>query len=219
MSDAVADLESVVAAFGRPASAADSRRLRYLEAMLARALDRDGAAAQAIARRALGAMQTRTGHVEGEGSGKSAAAPEPGGVAGLLAALSERLEQAAPDDEQSGDARTLEDLLRKQAAEILRTSLSSDSLATTADDPPRELRAARALRMARPADRADGMLRRARESSPRDAGPLNPQKLAVATLTAMREISPRYHARLMAYTETLLWLGQAGKGDGRGKSG
>ena len=43
---------------------------------------------------------------------------------------------------------------------------------------------------------------------PRDAGPLNPERLAIRSLSAMQELSPQYLNRFVSYVETLLWLQQ-----------
>lgn len=49
------------------------------------------------------------------------------------------------------------------------------------------------------------------ENAPENAGPLNSARLIIQSLTTMRDISPEYLNRFMAFTDTLLWLEQAGK--------
>ena len=46
-------------------------------------------------------------------------------------------------------------------------------------------------------------------NAPENAGPLNPEKLAIRSLTAIRDLSPDYLNRFIAYMDTLLWLEQA----------
>ncbi|MGJ8686487.1 MAG: DUF2894 domain-containing protein [Spongiibacteraceae bacterium] len=45
--------------------------------------------------------------------------------------------------------------------------------------------------------------------APDSPGPLNPQMLAVKALSNMRELSPQYLSRFVAYLDTLFWLEQA----------
>ena len=49
------------------------------------------------------------------------------------------------------------------------------------------------------------------ESAPENAGPLNSARLIIQSLTTMRDISPEYLNRFMAFADTLLWLEQAGR--------
>lgn len=46
--------------------------------------------------------------------------------------------------------------------------------------------------------------------APDNPGPLNPQMLAVKALSNMRELSPQYLSRFVAYLDTLFWLEQVG---------
>lgn len=47
------------------------------------------------------------------------------------------------------------------------------------------------------------------EEGPEEAGPLNQDKLAIRTLTAMQQLAPEYLTRYLTYADTLLWLQQA----------
>lgn len=51
------------------------------------------------------------------------------------------------------------------------------------------------------------------ERAPRNAGPLNPQRLMSDTLNQMGSLSPNYLRRFLAHTETLLWLEQVPPGE------
>lgn len=44
------------------------------------------------------------------------------------------------------------------------------------------------------------------EQAPENAGPLNSQRLVLRALATMREISPAYLGRFMAYVDALVWL-------------
>lgn len=65
---------------------------------------------------------------------------------------------------------------------------------------------------------SETMVRQIAQQSPENAGPLNPQHLAVRTLMAMKAISPDYLNRLVSYYDSLLWLDQAGSGSVVSKS-
>lgn len=44
------------------------------------------------------------------------------------------------------------------------------------------------------------------KEGPEDSGPLNQENLAIRSLSTMRELSPQYMNRFIAYTDTILWL-------------
>jgi len=52
----------------------------------------------------------------------------------------------------------------------------------------------------------DKIITRAIDQGPENPGPLNPQMLAIRSLTHMRDLSPPYLRRFASYIETLLWL-------------
>jgi len=52
----------------------------------------------------------------------------------------------------------------------------------------------------------DKIIARAINEGPDNPGPLNPQMLAIKSLTHMRDLSPSYLRRFANYIETLLWL-------------
>jgi hypothetical protein len=52
----------------------------------------------------------------------------------------------------------------------------------------------------------DQVIARAINQGPENPGPLNPQMLAIKSLTQMRDLSPMYLRRFAAQIETLLWL-------------
>jgi hypothetical protein len=58
---------------------------------------------------------------------------------------------------------------------------------------------------------ADKLVTQAIREIPEGAGPLNSQKLIVQSLASMRDLSPHYLNRFVAYIDTLLWLEQTGE--------
>lgn len=57
--------------------------------------------------------------------------------------------------------------------------------------------------------KVDQQLARALAQAPENAGPLNSHLLVLQSLKLMRDISPEYLRRFMAYADALLWLDQA----------
>jgi hypothetical protein len=55
---------------------------------------------------------------------------------------------------------------------------------------------------------ADQRLAQSRSTLPHNAGPLNSQHLVHRSLALMRELSPAYFERFVAYTDALLWVEQ-----------
>lgn len=91
----------------------------------------------------------------------------------------------------------------EQASEAARTDLP------TGGGPWPDLRSAQRFRETWERIAAEGQVQQARARAPQNAGPLNPQRLMLATLARMGELSPHYLRRFLAHTETLLWLEQA----------
>jgi hypothetical protein len=56
---------------------------------------------------------------------------------------------------------------------------------------------------------ADRRLTQSQAKMPENAGPLNSQHLVHRAITLMRDVSPDYLNRLMAYVDTLSWIEQA----------
>jgi hypothetical protein len=71
------------------------------------------------------------------------------------------------------------------------------------------LKSARVFRQTRVEQDTDFRLDTAIRTGPESPGPLNPQMLTIRALTTLRDLSPQYLSRFMAYAETLLWLDQA----------
>ncbi|MEC8427979.1 MAG: DUF2894 domain-containing protein, partial [Pseudomonadota bacterium] len=74
---------------------------------------------------------------------------------------------------------------------------------------PRELRALTPLRESWAKLNAEKLVMRSINEGPENAGPLNPHYLAIRSLSNMRDLSPHYLNRFVAYMETLLWLEKA----------
>ena len=73
---------------------------------------------------------------------------------------------------------------------------------------PREMESTRRFRDSLAKVNADKLLARAIQDAPESPGPLNPEMLAIRSLSVMRELSPHYLSRFVSYVDTLLWLDQ-----------
>ena len=80
---------------------------------------------------------------------------------------------------------------------------------TLATITPPELKALAPLRDSWAKMNAEKLVMRSINEGPEVAGPLNPHFLAIRSLVNMRDLSPHYLNRFVAYMETLLWLEQS----------
>ena len=134
---------------------------------------------------------------------------------GALEILLQRLNGSDRPATDNPAGAAIGDLLRSQEAEAIRSvsTPATDEAALPAKSPC-ELRAARLFREARQQQHAHRLVAREAQEAPEDCGPLNPQKLAIRSLLAMRDLSPAYLGRFVAYVDTLFWLeknGETGK--------
>jgi hypothetical protein len=215
----------------------DPVRFRYIRTMARRSAELDGAVADIVAHKALLALQDyrdalsraranagslveRVGNTRPELEKRAralfaafefralerlAAERQRDSANYALSALLDRLDGS----DRSAESGAIEELLRRQEADAVRTVSS-----VPADPParsPDELRAAAYFRDARRQRHAETVVSREVLGAPEDSGPLNPQKLAIRSLLAMGSLSPAYLGRFLASVETLLWLEKAGE--------
>lgn len=76
--------------------------------------------------------------------------------------------------------------------------------------PATELKSAQYFRELRQQRVAHDRVSRALEEAPEESGPLNPQKLVIRSMLAMRALSPDYLARFVSCVDTLFWLENTG---------
>jgi hypothetical protein len=90
---------------------------------------------------------------------------------------------------------------------VSTTARGSDAM--VANGPWPELRSAARFRETWERLSAETQVQKALARAPKNAGPLNPQRLMLDTLARMGGLSPHYLRRFLMHTETLLWLEQA----------
>lgn len=204
----------------RGAGRADPVRFRFLEALARRAAAQQGAArrlldarlAQALADFAarLDAASDRAGAALAAAAGRhpeAAAALQPLFDAGDFAALHRRLaalaDPAVPTPLAGLAARLAQ---HTPAAADPGAASEAHSAAVAA---PAELKSLRYFRNTWSKLSVEQQLAEALAQAPENAGPLNSHLLVLRALERMRDVSPDYLSRFMAYADALLWLAQA----------
>jgi len=118
-----------------------------------------------------------------------------------LAELLEGLESRLQTADETSPRGPMSANLREQE----NTLIAADSCETAAP-PAGELSSAQYFRELRQQRAAQDRVSRALQEAPEDSGPLNPQKLVIRSMLAMRDLSPGYLARFVSYVDTLFWL-------------
>lgn len=112
----------------------------------------------------------------------------------------------APERKRSAIGGLLDELANRAAAP---GNASADPTASGAFPEPGTLAE---LRRIWSGLRARSQLRQSLERAPANAGPLNSRLLVHRALTLMRDTSPEYAERFLAYLDTLSWLERMGDG-------
>jgi hypothetical protein len=95
--------------------------------------------------------------------------------------------------------------IARQTAPAIDTATASGGTPQRASD----LKSLRYFRSTWSRLSADRRLNQSQAKVPENAGPLNSQHLVHRAITLMRDASPDYLNRLMAYVDTLSWIEQA----------
>ena len=133
-----------------------------------------------------------------------------------LAALSTYISNHQPHIVKDPTALSFEDTLRQDEQKLIRAEgIFSAVDGSTDHDSAQEFglneqSAIHHFRETLVKRNADKLVTKLINEIPKDAGPLNPQKLIVQSLASMRDLSPHYLNRFVAYIDTLLWLEKAG---------
>lgn len=106
---------------------------------------------------------------------------------------------------------TLDEMLRRQELSALQATPAAGASLVLDGEQADELRAMRQFRDAWAKRVIEKAVVQAVEDAPENAGPLNSHRLVIGAITRMRDISPDYLNRFVAYVDTLLWLEQATK--------
>ncbi len=167
----------------------DPVRCHYLQALLARAAGHQGELRRLLDARLGQGLQALRQRVE---QAQREAGPAPANPAQLVprAPLSELLAYLA-----------------QRAPEQVDASLGAAWPGVAAARP--ELRSVRHFRHTWSKLSVDKQMTKALDQAPKNAGPINSHMLVLRSLSLMREISPDYLKRFLAYAEALLCLEQS----------
>jgi hypothetical protein len=128
-----------------------------------------------------------------------------------LAALAQRLELAPRHDAAHGakqPSAELRDSLAGLTRDLAQHKPVDAHVEWTVGAPP-ELKSAQYFRDTWSKISAGKQVTQALEQAPRNAGPINSHRVALASLALMRDISPDYLNRFMSYADSLLRLDQS----------
>lgn len=226
----LAELQATLAALQGQCPQFDPPRLRGVESLLERAQQQRPSVQAPLLRRAASMLADYRRDCEqfSEQPSRLAGvlathrqqlATRRGGAASALRALQAQLNRDTPDDAASdGASSPISALLRQQEFSLLGASQSHAPDKATSE-PPKELRALRQLRSRQRHQDIEQRIDQAIQNAPQDPGPLNPQMLAIRSLTNMRERSPAYLKQFVGYLDTLLWLEAQLPGEESGKAG
>ncbi|HEY4068238.1 MAG TPA: DUF2894 domain-containing protein [Burkholderiaceae bacterium] len=165
----------------------DPVRFRFIEALARRAQAQpDGEARRLLDERIAGLVAAYREMGARTASASTAAQPVDSPARGPLAALVDRLAQRADPPREAAEGSP------------------SDSTS------PAELKALEHFRSTWSRLDADRRLTQSLATVPDKAGPLNSHHLVHRSLSVMRELSPAYLHRFMAYVDALFWLDAAG---------
>ncbi|MFT6274449.1 MAG: hypothetical protein ACJAZ0_000538 [Halioglobus sp.] len=128
-----------------------------------------------------------------------------------LADLAGYVAQSKPVVETREQSFSFDDTLRQAEQKLVNGVLRAGAKALRTDThaDADELSSIHYFRESLVRRNADKLVTQAIREIPEGAGPLNSQKLIVQSLASMRDLSPHYLNRFVAYIDTLLWLEQA----------
>lgn len=210
--DATALLQSLherLAAVENSGQAIDAVRLCFTRRLIERSLDKPDRVRQKLLERinnTIDALPAQQQTPPAEASGDT----KPHALDGLKK-LTASLNREAPTTSPHSRGIDFDDFLREQEKNMLDAMAEPGQ--TEADSPPQvlpELAANRRFRQLQLQKFADTLLQQSIQQAPENPGPLNPQMLAIRSLSAMRDLSPHYLNRFVAYIDSLFWLEQSG---------
>ena len=204
----------VAAALARGDQRFDPVRFRVIEAMARRAAALDGEVRRIVDDKVIALLAA---YGEDQEKAKSAEAaeqptePERDAFAELIEHIAKHA--PAPGDIPAATATT--------AAKTTATGKAAPrpSSRAAAPAPAAELKSIRYFKSTWSKLSADRRLNQSRAKVPQNAGPLNSHQLVHRSLTLMRDMSPEYLNRFMAYVDALSWVEQLNGGGGAAAAG
>ncbi len=129
-----------------------------------------------------------------------------------LADLTDYVAHSRPTGDAQVQSPSFDDILRQAERKLVNTASEVDASSpkTGSHTEEDELSSIHYFRESLVRRNADKLVTQAIREIPEGAGPLNSEKLIVQSLASMRDLSPHYLNRFVAYIDTLLWLERAG---------
>ena len=124
----------------------------------------------------------------------------------LLRGLTSNINQASEAANDIEQAASIDEMLHRQEQGALLGRSEDLPLHSSGRGEQLELQSMKVFRESMKHFNIDKVIARAIDQGPENPGPLNPQMLAIKSLSQMRDLSPSYLRRFAAYIETLLWL-------------
>ncbi len=129
----------------------------------------------------------------------------------LMALISE-IQPETPSYSEASQGAAFDEFLQQQENNILQTMVGESSDTDAADLAPALTRANRYLRHRQLHSSATRLVDLAIEHGPENPGPLNPEMLSIKSLKLMRDLSPQYLNRFVAFIDSLLWIEESVEG-------
>ncbi len=123
----------------------------------------------------------------------------------LMALISEA-QPEAPSYSESSQGAAFDEYLQQQESNILESMVGEAEGGKAAAVAPALIRANRYLRHRQLQQSASRLVDVAIDCAPDNPGPLNPEMLSIKSLKLMRDLSPQYLNRFVAYIDSLLWI-------------
>lgn len=196
----------VAAALARGDQRFDPVRFRVIEAMARRAAALDGEVRRIVDDKVIALLAAYGEDLEKAKSAEAAEQPaEP-----ERDAFAELIEHIAKHAPAAVDVPATTATTAATAAKTTATGKAAPrpSSRAAAPAPAAELKSIRYFKSTWSKLSADRRLNQSRAKVPQNAGPLNSHQLVHRSLTLMRDMSPEYLNRFMAYVDALSWVEQ-----------
>lgn len=135
-----------------------------------------------------------------------------------LVALISEAQPEAPSYTENSRGAAFDEFLQQQENNILQTMVGGDLDEPAAAVAPALTRANRYLRHRQLQHSATRLVDVAIENGPDNPGPLNPEMLSIKSLKLMRDLSPQYLNRFVAFIDSLLWIEESVASSGNAKT-
>lgn len=127
-------------------------------------------------------------------------------IAQSLMTLISEVQPEAPNYSENSRGAAFDEFLQQQENNILQAMVGDSNEADTVALAPALTRANRYLRHRQLHSSATRLVDVAIEHGPENPGPLNPEMLSIKSLKLMRDLSPQYLNRFVAFIDSLLWI-------------